>query len=128
MSAPTSDNQAADILNLVISALMSGGETAAEAAITALDPALLANPVSQWLLAQGVRYLAQIVSIAGQRFGDALIIDFQTGSEASNVLSAGTALAIAQATKDPQAIADAVKAASAAWKSAIGFDGWSTPS
>jgi len=127
VSGPTSDNTATDILNNVVSQFMSGGETAVEVYLTALDPALLANPIMQFLLDEGVSYLGQLLSIAGQRFGDCLIIDFQTGVEGANVLSTGTALAIAQASGDSAAVTAAVAAASAAWKSAIGFDGWGTP-
>jgi hypothetical protein len=127
MSGPTTDNTGADFLNTVISAFMSGGQIAAEAAITALDPPLLANPIAQFLLAQGVGYLGSILSIAGQKFGDALVMDLQTGSEKSNVLTAATALAIAQASGNQTAIAAAVANADAAWKAVTNFDGWSTP-
>ncbi len=126
-AAPTTDNAALDFLNGVIGALMSSGEVAAEAYITASDPALFAIPIVAWIIDEGVVYLGQILSIAGQKFGDALIIDFQTGSEQASVLSTGTALAIAQASGNAAAIASAVASASNAWKSAINFDGWGTP-
>lgn len=115
-------------MNNVISAFMSGGEAAAEAYLTTLDPALLAFPPIAWLMDEAVGYLGQILSIAGQRFADQIVINIQTQGEESDVITAGTALAIANASGDQAAIAAAVTAASAAYKAAFGFDGWATPS
>jgi hypothetical protein len=120
-------NQAAEILNEVVSALMSGGEKAAEAYLTALDPGLLAIPVVAFIMDQGVHWLFQVISIAGQKFADKVVIDLQTNGERSDVITAGTALALAIGSNDPQAIKSAVDAASAAYKSAFNLDGWATP-
>jgi len=128
MRGPTATNAAAGVLNDVISAIMSGGVVAAEAYLTALDPALMSIPIVQWLVDEGVGHLAQILTVAGERFGDSLIIDFQTGTEASDVLTTGTALALAQASGNETAIAAAVQAATDSWRSLIGYDGWATPS
>jgi len=123
----TTDNQTADILNGVVSALMTGGEAAAELFVTGLAPEVFANPIAQWLLDEGIQYIGQILSIAGQKMVDQIVFAIQTGGETSNVLSTSTALAIAQASGDPNAIASAVTDASNAWKSIVSFDGFATP-
>ncbi len=123
----TTDNQTADILNCVIQALLSGGEKAAEAYLTALDPVLLANPIMSWLMDVGVQYIGQILSIAGQKFVDQLVIDAQVNYEKSGVLDAGTALTLAMASKDQAAIDMAKANLSAAYQAIISFDGWSHP-
>lgn len=128
LASPTTDNKALGVINGIISALISGGEKAAEAYIVALDPALLGIPIINWIIDEGVGYLATIVSVAGQKFADALVIDIQTKQEGSNVITATTALAIAQASNDQKAIDAAIKAASSAYKTAFNLDGWSTPS
>jgi hypothetical protein len=128
MSTPTTDNQTADILNGVVSALMSGGEKAAEVFVTGLAPAFFGNPITQWLLDEGISYIGQILSIAGQKFVDSLVIDAQTNWEKSDVLDSGTALALALASKDPAAIQTATNNLSQAYKAVVNFDGWSTPS
>jgi hypothetical protein len=123
----TVDNETADILNGVISALMTGGEAAAELFVTGLAPEVFGNPIMQWLLDEGIGYIGQILSIAGQKFVDSLVIDAQTNWEKSDVLNAGTTLALAIASKDQAAITSATAALSGAYKSIISFDGWSTP-
>lgn len=127
MSTPTTSNTAANIINDVISALMSGGEQAAEAYLTALDPAILSVPIIAWLMDEGVQWLGQILSIAAQKFADNVIIDIQTNAENSEVINASTALALAIGSGDQSAIQNAVSNASAAYKAAFGFDGWATP-
>ncbi len=127
MSGPSATNSTADVINGIISALMSGGEVAAEAYITALDPVLFTPPIMQWLLDRGVQYLGQILSIAGQKFADQVVFSIQTQGEQADVITATTALAIAQASNDTAAIAGAVSAASAAYKAAFRLDGWATP-
>jgi hypothetical protein len=126
-TAPTTDNAPVDVINGIVSAFFTGGEVAAEAFLTALDPALLANPLGQWIIDEGVGYIGQILSIAGQKFIDGIVIDVQTNSEKSTVLSTATALAIANASGDKSAIADAVSNLSAAYKAVINMDGWGTP-
>lgn len=128
MSTPTTDNQTADILNGVVSALMSGGEQAAELYVTGLAPEVFANPIMQWLLDEGIQYVGQILSIAGQKFVDSLVTDAQTNWEKSDVLDSGTALALALASKDPAAIQTATANLSAAYKAVVNFNGWATPS
>lgn len=128
MADPTTDNKALEIINGVISALMSGGEKAAEDFIIALDPALFGIPFVTWLLDEGVHYLAMVISVAGQKFADSVVIDIQTNGEESNVITATTALAIAQASGDAGAINNAIGVASDAYKKAFNLDGWSHPS
>lgn len=128
MSTPTTDNKAADILNGVISALMSGGEKAAEAYLTALDPTILTVPIIAWLMDEGVQWLGQVLSIAGQKFADNLVIDIQTNGEQSGVINACTELSLALASGNQTAIDKAKLDASSAYQAAFAFDGWSTPS
>jgi hypothetical protein len=123
----STDNQAADVVNGIIRAIISGGETAAETYLTALDPALLSIPIVHWLMDQGVHYVAQIVSISGQQFADNIVFDIQTNGEKSDTITAGTALAIAIASGDQGAIQKAKDSAGAAYKKAFQLDGWSTP-
>ena len=125
--AASADNAAADLLNRVISALMSGGVSAAEAELAVLAPGLQQVPVVGWLIDEGITYLAQVLSIATQKFADAVVIDIQTNGERSAVLTAVTELAFAQASGSTAAITHAIGDANAAWKAAINFDGWSTP-
>lgn len=127
MGSPAADNTSANFLNTIISAFMSGGETAAETAITAADPELFGNPVMQFFLDEGVQWLGQIISIAGQKFVDNVVIDLQANGEESGVMVAGTALALANASGDTNAISKAVADASAAYKAAFNFDGIATP-
>lgn len=121
------DNQTANLLNQVISALMSGGVTAAEAELEILAPGLQEAPILGWLVDEGITYLAQVLSIASQKFIDSMVIDIQTNSEKSAVLTAVTELALAQATGNTSAIKKAVGDANAAWKAVIRFDGFGTP-
>lgn len=128
MADPTTDNKALEIINGIISALMAGGEKAAEAYIVALDPALLGLPIINWIVDEGVQYLATILSVAGQKFADNLVINIQTEQEGNDVINATTALAIAQASNDAKAIAQAVVTAGQAYKAAFNLDGWANPS
>lgn len=112
----------------IISALMKGGVTAAEAYIIALDPAVFAIPIVAWLMDEGIGYLAQVLEIAGEKFATAVVIDIQTNGEESAVVNAGTELAIANASGNQEAIQNAVKDATAAYASAIHWDGSATPS
>jgi len=126
-ASPSLDNQTLEIINGVISALMTAGEDAAVAYLTALDPAILALPLCQWLLKEGIQYLGQIVSIAGQKFVDNLILDIQTKGEESDVIVATTALALAQASGNQGSIQQALQNAASAYKAAFNLDGWSPP-
>lgn len=122
-TVPTTDNKAAEILDGVISALMSGGEKAAEAYIIALDPAILATPFGTWLVDEGVSYVGQILSIAGQKFANEIVIDIQANGEQSSVITTATSLQYALASGDTAAITLATKNASDAWGGLIRWDG-----
>ena len=127
-ASPTTSNSAAEIMEQIVSAIMSGGVAAAEAYVLALDPAVLSIPIIAWAVDEGISYIAQFISIAGQKFVDGVVINIQTDLEDSNVVNAATELALAQGSGDQAAIAKAVADASAAYKAAINFDGWATPS
>lgn len=126
MSATTT-NQAATILNEVIGILMTGGEKAAEIYLTALDPGLLAIPIIAWLMDEGIEWLGQIVSIAGQKTIDGIVIDVQKNGEQSQAVTAATALILANGSGNADGITQATTALEAAYKSAINYDGWATP-
>ncbi len=127
MSAPTVNNQAAGILNQVISILMSDGEKAAEVYLTALDPELLAIPIVQWIMDQGVQYLGSLLSVMSQKLITGIVIDIQTNGEKSVVIQAAVALQIALSSGDKSAIATATVAASDAYRAAINWDGSAQP-
>jgi len=127
MSSPTTVNKATVFIEGVISALMSGGELAAEAYITALEPEIFGIPFFHWLMTEAVSYMGQFLQVAGEKFADNVAVDIQTKGEESDVITAATALAIAEASNDPVAIAGAVKAAGAAYKAAFNLDGWGNP-
>lgn len=121
------NNQAAEIIDNVIAALMVGGEKAAEVYITALDPGLLAIPIIAWLLDEGIEYLGHIVSVIGQKNATAIVIDIQTSGEESEVVAAGTALVYANASGNKEAIQNAVNDATNAYKKLFTYDGSYTP-
>ena len=106
---------------------MKGGETAAEAYITSLDPAILAIPIVAWFVDQGVQYLGQILSIASQKFVDTVVIEIQTNAEKSSVITAATALQFALGSGNQAAITQASNNLSQAYASLIHFDGIATP-
>lgn len=121
-------NVTAEIINELISAIMSGGEKAAEAYLTGLAPEVFANPFMQWLLDEGVQYLGQFLSIAGQKFADNIVIDIQVNGEKSAVMTAGSELAFAIASKNQGSIDKAVADISRAYQVAFKCDGWGNPS
>lgn len=123
-----SDNRAAEIINGVISAIMSGGETAAEVYLTALAPELFANPIAHWLLVRAIEYFGQMLSIAGQKFADNIVIDIQVHGETSDVITAGSALAFAIASKNQTSIDQAIANLGKAYQASFRLDGWSHPS
>lgn len=116
------------VINGLITALMSGGIVAGETYLTSLDPALAAIPIVAWLEDEAIQYIANILTIAGEKFADQIAISIQTGAEGNNVINATTALALAQGTGNQSAIASAAAQASAAYQKAFGLDGWATPS
>lgn len=127
MGAPTTDNKAAEIVNEVIRALMSGGVLAAETYLNTLAPGILQLPVVGFLLDEGLQYLAQALSVAGQEFATQIVIDIQTNGEASRVVTAGTALQIALASGDQSAIDGAAATLTAAYGDLIHWDGIARP-
>lgn len=126
MAGPTTENRVLVILNGVIDALFKGGEDIAFAYLVATVP-FFSIPVLGWLAKQAIYYLAHIVEMSGEKFADKLAIKIQTDGEGSGVLTATTALAIAQNSGDQGAIQKAVASAALAYKAAFNLDGWSTP-
>ena len=126
-TVPTTDNQAAEILDQVISLLMSGGLVAAEAYLTSLAPEVLSLPVIAWIMDQGLSYVAQIVSVAGQKFATQIVVDIQTHGEKSSVITTATALQFALSSGNQTDIDLATKNASTAWGNLIHYDGSAQP-
>lgn len=126
-TVPTTNNVAAEVLDGVISALMSGGEKAAEAYLTTLAPEVLAIPIIAWIMDEGVHYIGQILSIAGQKFATQIVIDVQTRGEQSSVITTATALQFALSSGNASDIAIATQNASAAWANLIHYDGSAQP-
>lgn len=126
-TTPTTSNEALVIVDAVISALMQGGEVAAEAYLTSLDPALLAVPIVAWLMDEGVKYLGSIISVVEQKFVNGIVIDIQVNGEKSAVITQAVALQIALSAGDPNAIKAQADKAAAAWGSIIHYDGSSAP-
>ena len=126
-TTPTTTNEIAEIINQVISAFMSGGEAAAEAYLTALDPALLALPPIAWLMDEGVGYLGQILSVAGQKFVDSIVIDIVSNQEKSSVITTATAFQFALGSGNQAAITQASQNLSTAYANLIHWDGNATP-
>ena len=124
---PTSDNKIADFVNGLVNALMSGGVTAAQTYLTATSP-IFAYPFINWLSNIALNYLAGIIGTAVKNALDTIVIDIQTNGEASSVIQTATALAIAQASGDVNAITQAKHAAIDAWAALIHSDGWAHPS
>jgi hypothetical protein len=126
MSAPSTDNAVADFFNNIISALIKGGDVAAEAYITTLDPAILALPPVALLVDQGVQYLGQIVNAYVAKGLTSIVIDVQTKGEESSCLQAALALQEAINKGDQDAINQAVQNASNAYGSLIHWNGSSS--
>lgn len=122
-TTPLPTNQVAAIINEVVAAFLSGGETAAEAYLTALDPALLSIPFVQWILDWGVQYVGQIISVAGQQFATKIVIAIQTDGEQSNVVNGATALQLALGSGDQTAINQAAENLKTAYGALFSFDG-----
>ena len=123
MSDPTPVNSAADVVNGIIKAINSGGVTAAEAFVTALDPELLGNPIVAYFLDKGIEWLADLIQQIEIRDATAIVIDIQTNGEQSAVIQAGAALAFANASGDKNAIEKAKQNLIGAYGSLIHFDG-----
>jgi hypothetical protein len=106
---------------------MSGGEKAAEAYLTALAPEILGIPIVQFLLDEAVSYVGQILSVAEQKYADAIVIDIQAGAEKSDVINSGVALQLAMGSGNQDAINLAATNLKNAYKGLITWDGSATP-
>lgn len=113
----------ADFFNGLISALMTGGETAAEAYIAAADPALMAIPPIRWLVDEGIQYLGNLVDVFLAKSATGIIIDVQTNGQNSSAVIATTALKFAEASGNKDAIKKAIAEASAAYKALGNWNG-----
>lgn len=121
------ENQTAKVLNELIAAFMHGGEAAALAYVAALDPVLYNTPILGWLEKEAIHYLAQFLTVSVERLADSVVIDVQTNKQDSDVVSAGVALSIAEASGDKKAIAENTERLKRAYKAAFNFDGWAVP-
>jgi ABC-type cobalt transport system substrate-binding protein len=105
---------------------MTGGESAAEAYVTALDPALLAEPFFAFVIDQGVSEVGSLLTGVFANMGITIVIDIQTNGEDSSVLQAATALQFANSSGNQNAINQSTQKLVQAWGSLIHWDG--TPS
>lgn len=88
----------------VIDALFTGGDIAAEAAITAEVP-IFANPILQSMLDEVIGVISNAVERNLIESVNALVFDIQTNNENSAVVQAAQALKNAQTAGDQNAIA-----------------------
>lgn len=113
---------AAQLLGGFIQALMTGGEAAAEAYLTAQFP-FLANPVLQDILDYIVKDIGDALQTVIINGSTSLVINIESESEENNIVAAATALQLAQASGDQNAIAKAVSDAKKAYGSVFHWDG-----
>ena len=126
-TAPPTTNVAAQIVGGFIQALMSGGEAAAEAYLTAQVP-VLANPILQDILDWLVSDIGGALQTVLINNATGIVINIQTSSEQAGIVAAATALQIAQASGDPSAIATALNNAKSAYQSLLNWNGtYSSP-
>jgi len=123
-------NAVANFFNGLIVALMSGGEKAAVAFAIAAAPQVFAIPVIGQMLSSLLLFflglLGGMIDKVVEKTTDTIVIDIQVNGELSTVMQSGTALQLASAGGDPNAIADAKIDASNALTSLIKLDGWGT--
>lgn len=123
---PQTDNKVADFMNNLINAFLQGGETAAEAYVVGLDPAILALPIVELLIKDGLSWIGNYIDAYLARAATGIVIDIQTNGEKSDALNAATALQFAIASGDQAAIQAAADNAAAAYKKLINWDGSAT--
>jgi hypothetical protein len=126
-SVPTDTDPVATAFNTFLNILITGGDAAAEAFLTGLDPGLLGAPIISAILDFGVAEFGKYLYNFLATMGTNLIIDIQTNGEESKVVSAGTALQLAEGSNNVQAIQQATQAMVAAWGSLIHYDGSASP-
>lgn len=106
-AVPVQANAFGDFVAGLIKAIMTGGATAAEAYITALDPEILALPLVQILLDDGIDALVGSITTGITNIATGVIVDIQVNGENSSAVTAAVALQYALAGKDPNAISTA---------------------
>lgn len=119
-------NTLADIVNGIISAINQGGLTAAEAYVTALNPAVFGEPIIAYFVDKGLGWLESLIAEIEVRDATAIVVDIQTNGEQSAVVQAGAALAFANASGDQDAISKAKQGLVTAYGGLIHFDGVAT--
>lgn len=113
----------ADFFNGLIGALMTGGESAAEAYVLAMDPALLTIPPIKWLIDEGIHYIGGFITAFLARGATGLVIDIQTNGQNSSAVIAATALQYAIASGKQDAIKKATEEAAKAYGNLIHWGG-----
>lgn len=124
---PTAQNKAAEFFNNVIEALLEGGMEAAIVYITGVAPEAMAVPIVSWAVREGLSYLEQMVSKAGQKAATQIIIDVQTHGEQSSVITTATALQFALSSGNGEDIRIATDNAAQAIGRLVKFDGFAAP-
>jgi hypothetical protein len=120
---PTEENQIATVLNKFLRILVSIGDKAAEDYLTSLDPALLSLPIISNILDFGVSEIGNVIYTFMAESLTSIVIDIETNKEESSVVNASTALQLAQASGDTDAIQKAQANAVTAWSNLIRYDG-----
>lgn len=123
---PTTTNEAAEIVNKIISAANSQGAKLVEDLAIASQP-WLGWPVINTLFTLLVGWFATKISIAEQTGATFFIIDTQIDIEKADLLKARNALLAAQKSGDKNAIAKAIQDYADAQSNLVHNNGSSTP-
>ncbi len=126
MSAPTTTNTLAGMVNSAISEAMSLGTDAVEAAIIA-DVPVLGYPGLKQILEWGLSLVEGYFYSQAANAATKLVIDLQVGSEISTVNLAFTNAQQAVASGDPQAIQKASSDLDTAFGNLVHSDGSASP-
>jgi hypothetical protein len=122
-STPSDTDKVATVFNTFLKAIATGGAQAGEVYVKSLDPALLTLPIISQLLDFGISEISNAIYGFIARSVTGLIIDIQTNGENSKVMSAGTALQLANASGNAQAIQLATTNMVQAWANEVFWDG-----
>jgi len=122
-TTPTDTDELASILNEFLRVLVTVGDKGAEAYLTGLAPEFLSLPIISGLLDFGVSEIGQAVYTFMAQSLTSIVIDIQTNKEESSLVNATTALQLAQASGDTNAIQTATTNAVNAWGSLVHWDG-----
>jgi hypothetical protein len=122
-TVPQDTDVVAEVLNRFLKAIATGGATAAEIYVKSLAPGVLTLPIISQLLDFGISEITNVLYGFLANSITAIVIDIQTSGEKSGVVNASTALTLAQASGDINAIQTATNNLVQAWGNLIHWDG-----